>query len=85
VVREFLGRVATATGAPAAAPSFEDLLTASPPPLGRSYELNATSRAEGLALLEELARASERLAAAGADFERTAPRPAGELRVTPTF
>ena len=82
---DFLAEIAAATGAPAAGPSFKDLLTASPPPMGRSYELNAGSRAKAWALLDGLSKASQQVSESRVDFGRRSPRPAGELRVTPKF
>jgi len=84
-LRSFLGELSTAVRAEVPSPSVEELLAGSPPPMGRSHELNQTSRAAGWALLEDLAAASEALEEEGPDLERTAPRPTGELRVTPTF
>jgi predicted acylesterase/phospholipase RssA len=84
-LRVFLRQLERATRAEAPAPTVEELLTASPPPMGRSYELNQASRAAAAELLDTLAGASEQLEEAGPDMERTAPRPQGELRVTPTF
>jgi hypothetical protein len=85
VLREFLAELESGTRASGTRPTVAELLTAAPPPMGRSYELNAATRAAGWALLDDLAKASQRVTAAAANFERTSPRPAGELRVTPTF
>ena len=52
--------------------------------MGRSYELNRASGAGGWTLLDALAKSSQGVAPQ-VDFERTAPRPQGTLRVTPTF
>jgi len=84
LLREFLAEVEPGTRAGGPSPSFEDFLTAVPSPMGRSYELNASSRAAGWALLTALTNASLAVPAA-ANFERTGPQPAGTLRVTPTF
>jgi predicted acylesterase/phospholipase RssA len=85
VLREFLRDVAAGTRTPAPPPSVEELLTARPPPLGRSHELDQASRTAAWEVVDALARASVELERGGPDFERTAPRPSGELRVTPTF
>jgi hypothetical protein len=61
------------------------LLTNKPPLFGWSYELNPLSREAGWTLLDDLARASLLIENVSPDFEKTAPRPTGELRVTPTF
>jgi hypothetical protein len=82
---EFLGNLPEAMADPGATPAIRDFLTATPPPMGRSYELNQVSRAAGSAFLDALEQAFERLRASGADLERTEPRPAGELRVMPRF
>jgi predicted acylesterase/phospholipase RssA len=84
VVREFLSELASETRASSPRPSVADFLTTSPAPMGRSYELNAASRAAAWVLLDELAKASLGLPPV-TNFERTSPRPAGTLRVTPTF
>jgi hypothetical protein len=70
---------------PGAIPSIRNFLTVTPPPMGRSHELNQVSRAAGWAFLDAHEHASQQLRASGADLERTAPRPAGELRVMPRF
>ena len=85
VLREFLGNVSAGASARGASPSIQDLLTAVPPPMGRSHELNQASRAAAWTLLDDVSRAMLRGEAAKPDFERTAPRPPGELRVMPTF
>jgi predicted acylesterase/phospholipase RssA len=84
VLREFLAELGSETRASGPRPSVADFLTASPPPMGRSYELNASSRAAGWALLDELGKTSLGIPP-DTNFERTGPRPAGTLRVTPTF
>jgi predicted acylesterase/phospholipase RssA len=84
-LRTFLGELSTAARAEAPSPTVEELLVGAPPPMGRSHELNQASRAASWALLEELAAGSEALEEEGPDLERTAPRPQGELRVTPRF
>jgi hypothetical protein len=85
-LREFLGDAAIAMRTPVAGPSFQGLL-GTPPPMGRSHELNQTSRAAAWTFLDELDRASANLESAKPkpDLERTEPRPVGELRVRPTF
>ncbi len=82
---EFLRNLDEAMADPGAIPSVRDFLTVTPPPMGRSYEMNRASRAAGWEFLDALERAYQRLRAAGADLERTNPKPAGELRVTPRF
>jgi hypothetical protein len=84
-LRTFLAQLSGAARAEAPSPTVEELLTAAPPPMGRSYELNQGSRAAAAALIQDLASASEALAEKAPDLERTAPRPQGELRVTPVF
>jgi hypothetical protein len=84
-LRSFLEELSEATRASAPSPTVEELLVGIPPPMGRSHELNQASRAAAGALLDALATASAELEAARPDLERTAPRPQGELRVTPTF
>jgi predicted acylesterase/phospholipase RssA len=84
-LRDFLGELAEPARAPAPAPTVQELLAAVPPPMARSYELNQAARAAAWALVQDLTAASGRLEAAAPDLERTAPRPQGELRVTPTF
>ena len=84
LLREVLTELASETRASHPRPSVADFLTASPPPMGRSYELNAASRAAAWALVDGLASAALEVPA-DANFERTSPRPAGALRVTPTF
>lgn len=83
VVREFLERLAGGVQA-GAAPSVQAFL-AMPAPMGRSYELNQRSRAAGWSLLQDLSNASQKTQSQQPDFERTTPRPAGQLRVMPTF
>ena len=85
VLREFLGNVSAGASARGASPSIQDLLTVTPPPMGRSHELNQASRAAAWMLLDDVSKAMLRGEAAKPDFERTAPRPPGELRVMPTF
>ncbi len=80
---EFLGKLDEPMADPGAFPSVRDFLTVTPPPLGRSYEMNQVSRAAGWAFLDALEQASQKLRASGADLERTEPQPAGELRVMP--
>lgn len=82
---EFLGKLDEGMAHAGANPSIRDFLAATPPPMGRSYELNQPSRAAGWAYLDALAQASQHLRASGAELERTEPRPAGELRVMPRF
>lgn len=84
-LRAFLGSLSTALRTQGPSPTVEELLTAEPPPMGRSHELNRASRAASEALLADLAGASETLEKAAPDLERTAPRPQGELHVTPVF
>jgi hypothetical protein len=83
VLREFLERLAC--GTQAGAPPIQSFLTVTPPLMRRSHELNQASRAAGWSLLQDLSTASQNAASQHPDFERTAPRPSGELRVTPTF
>ncbi|MGZ6124381.1 MAG: hypothetical protein ACXWLR_05450, partial [Myxococcales bacterium] len=84
LLREFLVELAPEVRASSPRPTIQDFLTASPPPMGRSYELNVASRAAAWTLLDELATTSLGVPPA-ANFERTSPRPPGALRVTPTF
>ncbi len=85
VLREFLGELAPGALGPVTPPSIEEFLTDSPPPMGRSYELNQASRDTAWTFLEEVSTSSVDLEASRPDFERTAPRPPGELRVMPRF
>jgi hypothetical protein len=85
LLRSFLHGVGRGTRTSSARPSVQEILTLSPPPFGRSYELNQPSRATGWTMLDDLAQTSSEIDSDAPDFERTAPRPAGELRVTPTF
>ncbi len=85
LLRAFLRGLGRGTGPASARPSVRELLTDNPPPFGRSYELNQPSRAVSWTMLDDLSRVSSQVEGASPDFERTAPRPAGELRVTPTF
>ncbi len=84
LLRDFLGQLDAGIKPSAAQPSIEQFLTGSQAPMGRSYELNRASGAGGWTLLDELAKSSQGVAPQ-VDFERTAPRPQGTLRVTPTF
>lgn len=84
-VSGFLGSLDEAMGGSVPAPSFRDFLTATPPLMGGWHEMNQPTRAAGWTFLQALDQASRQLRAAGADLERTEPRPAGELRVTPRF
>lgn len=84
-IAEFAGNLDQAMADPGASPSTRDFLTVTPPPMGRSYEMNQVSRAAGWTFLHALEEASRRLRASGADLERTEPRPVGELRVMPRF
>lgn len=84
LLRDFLGQLREEVKASAARPSIEQFLTSSPAPMKRSYELNRDSGAGGWMLLDELAKSSQSVLPE-ADFDRTAPRPQGTLRVTPTF
>ena len=84
LLRDFLGQLEAGVKPSATQPSIEQFLTGSPAPMGRSHELNRASGAGGWTLLDELAKSSQGVAPQ-VDFERTAPRPQGTLRVTPTF
>ncbi len=81
----FLGSLDEAMVGSPAAPSIRDFLTATPPPMGLWHELSQATRVAGWTFLQALDQASQQLRAAGGDLERTQPRPAGELRVTPRF
>jgi predicted acylesterase/phospholipase RssA len=85
VLQDFLTTLDSARRIPVNQPTVEQLLTDSPPPMGRSFELNVASRTAARAFLDEVGQAAERVAAMGADLESRSPRPAGTLRVTPTF
>jgi predicted acylesterase/phospholipase RssA len=85
VLQDFLTALDQAARTRANEPTVQQLLTDSPPPMGRSFELNLTSRAAAWALLEQAGQEAQKLAATGADLERRSPRPQGTLRVTPTF
>jgi predicted acylesterase/phospholipase RssA len=85
VLQDFLATLDSATHARANQPAFRRLLTDSPPPMGRSFDLNQASRSAGWALLDQAGLAAQRLAESGADLETNSPRPAGSLRITPTF
>jgi hypothetical protein len=83
VLREFLDELRAGAGPGTATPTVEQLLKDAP--MERSYELNARSREAGWTLLEELSRVAADVAVPGVDFQRTGPRPEGDLRVTPRF
>jgi hypothetical protein len=85
VLEDFLETLDSAARTPANQPTVQQLLTESPPLMQRSFELNVTSREAAWALLDAAGQAARRLAATGADLETNSPRPAGVLRVTPTF
>jgi predicted acylesterase/phospholipase RssA len=84
LLREFLSGIQARTTASGTVPSFQDFLSGVPAPMGRSYQLNAASRAAGWTLLDTAGKLSSSVPS-DADFERTNPRPSGTLRVTPSF
>jgi hypothetical protein len=84
LMRDFLAKLEPRFNASVPQPSIKEFLNRRPAPMGRSYELSSASGTDAYALLDALAKAS-RAVPNRSDFERTAPRPPGTLRVTPTF